>query len=192
MERARKPLLVQEGIKHGKLLEHFFHVPLLARPYFFPASIAFWAFESFVDAIIFIDCTTTMSDCSYFSEETVVRRTFVIFSMFLTDLRRSSISRSVAIFLAPQAVGWATARTSERQASIVDIGLYIESGQRNVGHARLSELLTISWCGVTISARMPLILYFSSPWTLSFDGPVPAGSTTEGTNLVYWGLDYNI
>lgn len=49
----------------------------------------------------------------------------MIFSIFLTDLRRSSISRSVAMFLAlfgaaPSALGWAAARARAPRARMVD------------------------------------------------------------------------
>ena len=52
--------------------------------------------------------------------------TFVIFSMFLTDFRRISISRRVAMLrefegVVPSEDGWATARTRFRLASMVDI-----------------------------------------------------------------------
>ena len=48
----------------------------------------------------------------------------MIFSMFLTDLRRSSISRRVAMLrawegAAPSAVGWDAIRPSVRRASMI-------------------------------------------------------------------------
>ena len=51
------------------------------------------------------------------------QRTFVIFSMFFTDLRRNSISRRVAMLrawegAAPSAGGWDAIRPSVRRASI--------------------------------------------------------------------------
>ena len=52
--------------------------------------------------------------------------TLVIFSMFLTDFKRISISRRVAMLrafegAAPSKDGWAVARTRLRLASMVDI-----------------------------------------------------------------------
>jgi hypothetical protein len=62
--------------------------------------MALWAFASLVEAIIFIDYirNTKKLAASFLFPRTC--QTLVIFSMFLTDLSRNSISRRVAIFLA--------------------------------------------------------------------------------------------
>ena len=53
------------------------------------------------------------------SERTRYRSTFVIFSMFLTDLRRSSISRRVAMFLVAPIAGAFERRAKVDRASMV-------------------------------------------------------------------------
>lgn len=84
--------------------------PELAIPYSFPACIARCAFASFVEAIIFMDyATVRKTECTGYGEllrhlldnQVPKAHTFVIFSMFLTDFNRNSISRRVAMFLAP-------------------------------------------------------------------------------------------
>jgi len=93
-------------------------------------------------------------------------RTFVIFSMFLTDLRRSSISRRVAMFLAPDgaaptAAGNVAVRASERRASIVDI--LIETAYRTFGHGRRTKFLSRAIeVESEMSARCPTISLFSA------------------------------
>jgi hypothetical protein len=69
--------------------------------------------------------------------------TFVIFSIFLTDFKRSSISRSVAIFLAfggiATRLGWDAARAMVLRASILTRSERIKVGKVVNGIDRLLQ-----------------------------------------------------
>ena len=84
------------GLKRGRVERD---TPELAIPYSLPAFMARCAFASLVDAIIFIDYARQQLNAVPLSR-TKRQPTLVIFSMFLTDLSRSSISRRVAMLRA--------------------------------------------------------------------------------------------
>lgn len=88
-------------------------------------------------------------------------RTFVIFSMFLTDFKRMSISRRVAILrafvgAAPSGEGWAATRARLRRASIADSDEEVRKWQKRRDSVSQWLMPEATWTNSRISKDLLL------------------------------------